>query len=75
MWILTKAVNDYNQHGDYFVCAFTNKPTRKELKAVIPEADRKLLTHILNGGGRVEWEYEWYFLEELQSGQVYQHAH
>ena len=32
MWIVTRAINDYNQDGDYFVAAFINKPTFQDLK-------------------------------------------
>ncbi len=64
IWILTEAYNDYDQHGEYFVAAFANKPTKEQLaKHDIhgEEAD-----HVLNGGGRRNYEYNWYYLQEYE---------
>lgn len=31
MWVITFAVNEYNQEGDYFDRVFDHKPTKEEL--------------------------------------------
>lgn len=28
VWVLTSEVNDYDQHGDYFLAVFKNKPSK-----------------------------------------------
>ena len=60
-WILTKEHNDYYQHGQYFVAAFKDKPTHQQLTA--EGVGRTSLRHVLNGGGRVNVEQEWWFLK------------
>jgi hypothetical protein len=70
MWVVTQAVNEYDQFGDYLVCVFENKPTQNELKEIIGGND-DFINHLLNGGGRREWEDEWYFLTELKHGEIY----
>ena len=68
MWIVTRAVNEYDQEGDYFIIAFDHKPTIEELTVINGKA---LAEHLLAGGGRRGTEYEWYYLTELQSGELY----
>ena len=77
MWILTEEYNDYDQHGAYFVTAWTEKPSREEVARVcgIDTSGRftnsdKMIDHMLLGGGRVEYEYQWYNLIEVQSGEL-----
>lgn len=31
VWILTEEYNDYDQHGEYFVAVFADKPTTEQL--------------------------------------------
>lgn len=31
VWVLLREENDYNQHGEYFVKVFRNRPTIEEL--------------------------------------------
>lgn len=31
MWVITRAVNEYDQDGDYFECVFQSKPTLEQL--------------------------------------------
>ena len=33
VYVLTEEVNDYNQHGEYFLWAFKDIPTLKEVNA------------------------------------------
>ena len=60
VWILTREVNDYDQHGEYFVSVFGGKPTHKHLTEMNVPNNR--LRHVLNGGGRVGYEEEWFHL-------------
>jgi len=69
MWVITFSVNDYNQHGDYLDRVFNYKPSQEELDALGYDGE-----HLLNGGGRKNWEKCWYFLTELQPGQMYKHS-
>lgn len=72
MWIITRAINQYNQEGDYFETAYENKPTLEDLVKFF--GDEELANHVLNGGGRRGFEYEWYFLTEIKSGEQYVHS-
>lgn len=74
MWIVTRAINQYDQDGDYFVCAFENKPTFKELKKILPNESDVTIGKLTRGGGRQEYEDEWYFLTEVKSGEIYEHS-
>lgn len=65
MWVLTKSYNDYNQHGDYFVAVFRDKPTLKQLGKVL-QYEGEYLQHVLNGGGRLTYEDSWYYLNEVE---------
>lgn len=64
MWILTREINQYDQDGEYFVAAWTVKPTETQIEKCVYNANNDLLHHILNGGGRLKYEYEWYNLFE-----------
>ena len=69
LWILTTAVNEYDQYGEYFVVAFDHKPTADELKAAVPSLEDYEIIHIVwNGGGRRNYEQQWWNLRELESG-------
>lgn len=65
IWVLTSSYNDYNQHGDYFVAAFKNFPTEKQLAefGIIHPVE---VAHVLSGGGREKYEDQWYTLEEYK---------
>lgn len=73
MYILTSSVNDYNQSGDYFECAWLEKPSISEIMR-ITERDEEYAKHILNGGGRIDFEGNWYYLTEMKSGEQYEHS-
>ena len=75
IWVLTTAYNDYDQHGDYFVAAFPRKPTRKEFydwwykdAEVDEDTAYAFVDHMLAGGGRRNYEYQWYELTEYKFG-------
>ena len=69
MWIITFAVNAYDQEGDYFDRAFDKKPTVEELNKLGYDGE-----HLINGGGRKGVEHTWYFLTEIKSGEKYEHS-
>lgn len=66
MWVITFAVNEYNQEGDYFDMVFDYKPTKEELNKLGYDGE-----YLLKGGGRKDNEYMWYYLSEMKSGQQY----
>ena len=73
VWILTRAINQYDQEGDYFISWFINKPTFEEFQKVIEsECTLVFYNHVMNGGGRISDEYEWYYLKEMNSGEIYE---
>lgn len=64
VWVLTEEFNDYDQHGEYFVQVFRDKPTHQQLTTAGVEQRR--LNHVLNGGGRKEWEHQWWYLKKQE---------
>ena len=62
VWVLTKEYNDYDQYGEYFIAVFSEKPHHSQLTEC--EVPRHRLRHVLNGGGRVDYEDEWFHLKE-----------
>ena len=65
IWVLTKAYNDYNQYGDYFVAAFASKPTAAQLEEYGIPTER--IDLVLRGGGREGIENSWYYLIEEEA--------
>lgn len=62
VWILTREINEYDQDGRYFEAVFARKPSLSQLRSVgVPE---HLCGHVRNGGGRVDAEHRWFFLQE-----------
>ena len=60
IWVLTKEYNDYRQHGEYYVKAWTHQPTPAELMAHgVPDWE---VDHVLKGGGRNGIDDEWFNL-------------
>jgi hypothetical protein len=70
LWVVTVKYNDYDQHGEYFVSVFTNKPTFQELKELTKEDDITV-DKLTKGGGRQDSEYIWYYLKEVETGSNY----
>ena len=69
VWILTSEYNDYDQHGEYFIKAYMDKPNRDSISADLeldPEFHTDTILHILNGGGRQKVEYIWYYLRQVE---------
>lgn len=70
MWILTEQYNEYDQHGEYFIAAWNEKPTLDQLLDMEILGNENL-EHILNGGGRIYPEYQWYNLREYKEGTTF----
>lgn len=73
MWIITAEINDYNQEGEYFVAAYNEKPTFKQLKELLPNQNDVTIGKLTRGGGRQKYENEWYNLKEVKEGINYFH--
>jgi hypothetical protein len=70
MWIITREENDYDQHGEYFVVAFENKPTVERIMECLGWGDY-LAEHLVDtGGGRTGNEQMWWNLREYKDGEV-----
>lgn len=69
MWVITFAVNAYDQEGDYFERVFDKKPTVEELNKLGYDGE-----HLIKGGGRKGSEGSWRFLTEIKSGEAYEHS-
>lgn len=71
IWLLTRAINAYNQDGDYMVAVFPTKPSMEQLIAVGVPA--KYTEWVLGGGGRTKaYESEWFYLLEFPFGVRYE---
>jgi hypothetical protein len=62
VWVLTCEHNEYNQHAEYFIKVFDKFPTVDQLLSL--DVPRNRLRHVMNGGGRVGAEDEWFYLQE-----------
>lgn len=87
MYVLTYSVNDYNQHGDYLLSVFNEKPTRLELREIMfsnysPDKGcqdnnkERFISELLKIGvsqvdPNIGYFYNEYYLKELKHGQVY----
>ena len=65
IWVLTSEYNDYDQHGEYFIAAFYGKPSAADLMKEAEVSD-KLAEHIAAGGGRIDAEYQWFYLRKYE---------
>ena len=65
VWILTTEYNAYDQYGEYFVDVFQNKPTLFRIMEDLQCSEEEAL-HILNGGGRKNYEEQWFYLHEME---------
>lgn len=71
IYIVTRAINQYDQDGHYFVAAFTEKPTVNQLKKAIGCSKQYATWLLETNGGRKDIEYEWYYITVQESGQPY----
>lgn len=78
IWVLTFEVNEYDQHGAYFVAAFEKLPSVAELTDFIKTSEEyranglhfgdaldalSFIEHLRGGGGRRGFEDMWFNLE------------
>lgn len=68
MWILTEEYNDYDQHGQYFLDAWVERPSHDQLVVALLAAGYtatdEFVEHTQKGGGRIHQEYSWVHLFE-----------
>ena len=66
IYILTEEWNEYDQHGAYFLAAFVDMPSARDIRVVMAREDTPMpeseIAHILKGGGRQKTESVWYHL-------------
>lgn len=84
MWVITRAINEYYQDGDYFVACYKNKPSFEEFVKVVAKSEGWRENHFdevdeiervrryYENKGRFSNENSWYFLSEIKEGEVYQ---
>ena len=72
LYILVSEINEYDQAGQYFIDAWSHKPSKEELAtAILTRGEPRFsmedtVQNLLNnGGGRLGVEYEWFYLKEL----------
>lgn len=80
MWIITKSFNAYDQHWQYAVAVFLNKPTVQDiinlqLKDMVdwdyyPEDHIDDIDYLLSGGWRRFNRHAWYNLIEIEEWQI-----
>lgn len=62
VWILTEAINEHDQYGEYFLAVYKEKPSPDQL---LKHVSKEQLAHVLeNGGGRQGYEGQWFFLRQ-----------
>lgn len=84
MWVITKAFNDFDQHGDYLVACYNKKPSFDEFLKVYLKSEElaenffdehigiEKVEHYYKNNGRFKNEYCWYFLSEIKEGELYE---
>lgn len=73
VWVLTREHNDYDQHGEYFVEVYKEKPNFEQLKAVVedhyyeyePKLEHVVGNLLRKGGDRIKSESVWFHLKEI----------
>lgn len=63
IWLLTRELHEYERFGEYFIALWRDKPDAWELVDEGVPYDET--AHVLNGGGRVADEDEWWMLREV----------
>jgi hypothetical protein len=72
IWVLTEAYNEYDQHGDYLLCAWRDKPTPEQVSKALNITQDGAVDLIKTGGGRDGVEHHWYYLKSINSGDIYE---
>lgn len=71
IYVVTKEVNEYDQYGSYFVAVFRSSPSIKKLENLNLGLSFEELQHLQEGGGRINTEDQWYWLECVNCGVNY----
>ena len=70
VYVLTEEINDYNQHGEYFLCAFKNVPTFKEVNncdAYFGNINKEQYKSLVKDGYlQNKPDYEFLYLKEVE---------
>ena len=70
VYVLTEEINDYNQHGEYFLGAFKNVPTFKEVNncdAYFGKIDKEQYKSLIKDGClQNKPDYEFLYLREVE---------
>ena len=72
MWVLTEALNEYDQYGEYFIAVWKEKPTVQQLQKIVGMTEEYIEEFILGGKGRKDSEHVWYYLTEMMDGEKYE---
>lgn len=72
MWIVTREISEYEQEGQYFVIAFIEKPSFSDLKNSLGILSDVILGKLTKGGGRQGREGEWFYLHEVEDGELFE---
>lgn len=70
MFIITRIVHDYNQHGSYFVAAWVNKPSKIQISKTLPYFNTVHVDFLVDLG-YVKYHNTEYYLEEYTEGVIY----
>ena len=70
LYVLTELVNDYNQHGEYFLGVFKNIPTFKEVNncdAYFGKIDKEQYEQLIEYGSlQYQIYHEFLYLKEVE---------
>ena len=66
--IVTRSINAYEQDGEYFVAAYNEPPTFKELKELLVWPNDATIGKLMRGGGREGIEAVWFHLNAVKPG-------
>ena len=70
VYVLTEYINDYNQHGEYFLGVFKNIPTFKEVNncgAYFGKIDKNQYKSLIKDGClQNKPDYEFLYLREVE---------
>ena len=69
VWVVTASYNDYDQHGEYFLTFYFDKPTEAQLKKSFPEWGESVIEALLAKGQRNDG-YEFLELCEKFEGEA-----
>lgn len=64
VYVLTRAINQYDQDGEYFECVFGAKPSYEQL--IKAGVSRENAEYMVEGNdGRIGYQDEWWYLTKV----------